>query len=242
MAKKLPIFFLIIAGLCSIAIVCHGRIFLRRGSRAQSFRAMETAGGKIAYQATVNLNRGRGQLTVFNFDKAIGDVVRELGQVFNSDDFNYSGGTMASATISSNDQVLRLMAIRLNDYKQTLVFKFAQSPSEFKVSCKPPTYHLMKTIPAYPGSEPVFFAKDENTRMSMAVSRTQSAPGGVREFFEARLAASGWTPALSPAKRGSTQGMTVYLRGPEICCVFVDSSAIPGECRITLLHKQQGIE
>lgn len=214
----------------------------------------------MAYETSVVVNSGKGQLTVFSFDRAISEVIRQLSKIFNTDNFNYCRKTMGYALIDSGDSVLRLIVISLDDYRQTLVFKLEQSASEFKASIRPPDRHLMKTIPAYPGSEPVFFAEDENTRMSMAVSKTQSAPAGVRDFFESRLTSSGWTPALvapsalhhnkivsGTATRGITDalcdsGMGVYLKGMEICCVLVDSSEGTGENRITILHKQPGVK
>ncbi len=109
----------------------------------------------------------------------------------------------------------------------------------------------MNTIPAYPGSEPVFFAEDENTRMSMAIAKTNASTAGVRKFFESSLTASGWTLAF-PGNRARQTGlsapspqahsMPVYLRSGEICCVLVAPSKIPGHSRITLLHKRQGMQ
>lgn len=258
--KKYGKFFLIATVLSAMTIVCDARVFLRWGSRAQSTMAIEASGGKMAYETSVVVNGGKGQLTVFSFDRAISEVIRQLSKIFNTDNFNYCRKTMGYALIDSGDTVLRLIVISLDDYRQTLVFKIEQSASEFKASIKPPDRHLMKTIPGYPGSEPVFFAKDENTRMSMAISKTQSAPAGVCDFFESRLISSGWRPALvagsalhhnktasgtgmegiSDALRGS--GMAIYLKGMEICCVLVDSSEVTGENRITILHKQPGVK
>lgn len=232
---------LMAAILCGCAIVSYGRVFFRWGSAAQSTRAMEVSGGKIAYKTGVILNGGAGQLTVLSFDQSIGEVVRELGQIFNTGNITYSGGEMAFASINFNGRVIRLVIVRLDDYMQTIVFKLEQSAREFKLSSESPAGHLTKNMPAYPESEPVFYGMDENTRMSMALSRTRSAPAAVYDFFESRLTASGWISAV-PTARKRINGVAIYMRENEIGCVCVDPSNVSGESRIMLLYKRQGLK
>ena len=253
---------LIVTILCGCAIVCYGRVFLRWGSSVRSAGAIEASGGRIAYETAVIVNGGKGHLTVYSFDKPVTRVVRELRRIFNTDRISYSGGSTTTTLIHSNDRVIRLIMVPLEDYLQTIVFHLEQSARDFNLSSVSPSRHLMKNIPAFPGSKPVFFAKDEATHMSMALSNALSTPEGVYNFFESSLTASGWTPApsrveeparswlptMTPVRDGSNRhaghaprmgGLSFYLRGNEICCLFVHASDIPGESRTLLLYKEQ---
>jgi hypothetical protein len=222
-------------GLLLGVAVCHGRVFLHWNAASQSTRAMENAVGRIAYESSVTVNGGKGQLTVFSFEKSMTEVVRELSRLFNINNFNLSDGTMAMASIEADDRVSKLLALNLGKEGQTLVLKFEQSARDAKVSMESPMQHLMKAVPGYPGSRSVFYAKDDNTEMSMEMSSAQENESTIRDFYDSSLKGSGWEPALPV--RTENAGLAVFRKGQEICCVFVDAADSSGNSTITVLHK-----
>ena len=178
-------------------------------------------------------------MTVYGFDKDLGDVVRELRIVFGSQDLRYAGGTLALATIRSAGKVLRLVVVGLSQEGQTVLFHLEQSREEYDASSRPPDRHLLAELPQYPGSDPMFFVRDEGTRLSLAVSATHSGQDEIRAFFDFGLPAAGWRTALPPVPGVPAQGLQMFLRGEEICCVFVETGRA-GRNRVTLLYKQPG--
>jgi hypothetical protein len=112
-----------------------------------------------------------------------------------------------------------------------------QSTREYEKSRKPPDRISVADIPSFPGSSPVLFLHNEDTRMSFAVSRAPSPPPDIRDFYRARLIATGWKPMFDRLSR-----VAIYLKGTDLCCVGVDNSVLGGESRITLLHKQHGMQ
>jgi hypothetical protein len=216
------------------AVVCHGRVFMRWTSASRSTEAIETLGCKIVYEAAITVNGGEGQITVFGFDKAIGETVVELAKTFGIAKYKFSGGTMAMLSAESDDRVIKLIAVDIGGDNRTLLFKIEQSASDAKLSGAGPTEHLMKAVPFYPDSAPLFYAKNNDTGMSLEISSARVAETSVREFYDSSLSGAGWTSAMP----GMNSGLAVFHKGSEICCVLVaaDDDA-PGSSKITVLHK-----
>jgi hypothetical protein len=225
------------------ALVCHGRVFLRWGSAAQSARTMESLGGKIAYTAAININGGKGQLTVFGFNEPIAAVVSSVTRAFDISGFAYRGGSMGYGSVSTNGQTLRFVVIRIESQVQTLVFQIEQTDEENRRSSLPPEGQMLTVVPSYPDSLPLFFASDENAGMSMAISRTSSDMASVQQSMEQALIGAGWEHAsLEPREKDVRSDMKVYIKQQEICCILVIPSETTGENRITVLHKQRGMK
>ena len=220
----------------------EARVFFRWGAVGASNRAIEAAGGKIAYAADITLNGGDAELTLFSFQKPLAEVVQELRRAFGDGDFAYQGGTLAQAAVKAEGRVLRLAALRLDSYGQTLVFKVDQSQREFDASQTPAQRPESEGIPSYPGSTPVFYAADKNAQMSLSVETAAGVTESIRPALSAQLAASGWTPAIPARKPKPASGMDVFLKNGEVCCLLVSPSSKPGEARITLLHKKNRVE
>lgn len=234
---------LMVCGLLAGTMMSHARVYRRWGSSAQGDGAIKGAGGKTVYEADMTINSGKGHVTVYSFKLSIGEVVASLRRIFGADNLTYEGGTMGKALILSKSTATRLIVFGLGTGRSTIVVRLEQSVSEFKRSSKPPLKLPVKSLPSYPGSELLFFAKDEKTSTSFAVSTAPSNVSSARSFLTSRLVASGWKPTI-PAKSDNmpAPGMTVYLKNREVCCLFVSSSSRPGESRITLLHKRSKIK
>ena len=229
--------------LCTALLVCHGRVYEYSGTIFDSTKALLVSGGSLAYEASISVNNGKGDLTVIGFNKPIRQLVRELGQLFKTTDIVYSGGSMGHVTAKSNGMVVKMTVLKLGNNVQTLVFKIQQSEADYLAGLQKPVSHMLKDIPAFPGSDPVFYARDDKSNAGLAVSETSSDATSVHNFFTLQLSSSGWTSAL-PSQSGSNRHLSllVYNKNREICCVFVDTSLANGKNLITLLHKQQGIE
>jgi hypothetical protein len=230
--------FALLASLSALPAAGHAKVYSLWGSASDSARTIERLGGKLAYKAPVVVNGGKGELAAFSFTAPIADVVDKLRQGFgNRDAVRYSGGTMAEAVIKDEGHAIRLIVLSMEDRAGTFVFRFDQPAGEAAASEAKPRTHLMAEAPAYPGSEPVFYVKDESTRMTLAISKGRADAEDVHRFYRAHLSGTGWT-ALKPGS-GS---MRVYLKQNEVFCVLVESSDAPGDFRATLLHKERGIE
>ena len=243
MVKKPHVLISVVIVILVTALVSHGRVFFRWGAAAQSLHTLEALGGTLAYQAAVNINGGKGQLTVFAFQKSIADVVRELTSAFAITGYHYSGGTMGYGSVSANGQTRTLIALQLGEPPRTIVFHTEQSDEDSRRSALPPSGPMLNDIVRFLDSTPVFFASDENAGMSVAISRTQTGEAEVRQALDMDLSGNGWQSAF-PSAGGilAAPRLRVYLKQQQICCVLVDASEKQGESRITILHKQRGMK
>ena len=222
-----------------VTAACYGKVFWRWDSRTDSSGALEDIGGKIAYSSKINLNGVKGDLAVFYFKRPISDVIAELRRIFNSGKFSFKGGTMQTASIVSGDSLLRFVFVQGGDENSAVVFKIQQDKNEYAESGKLSNRSVMKSLPSFPGSTPVFFGEDENSKMSMAVSETTADSSGVFDYYNTALTGSGWTPFNTGSRNNRKADINVFIRGPEIACVFVEASGEKNVSRITLLYKKQ---
>jgi hypothetical protein len=215
------------------AIVCHGRVFLRWNAASQAAQTMEKLGGKLGYEATMTVNGGRGRVMVFGFERAMAQTTRDISAAFGMEKFGGESGTMAMGSVTSGDNVTKLIAFSPGSELRTLVFMFEQSSADAKVSGAVPQHHFMEVVTPYPGSDPVFYAKNDETGLSMEISTTAGGAAEACAFFGSSLAGAGWSSPM-PGQNG---GLAVFTRGSEVCCVLVSADETGGRNRITVLHK-----
>ena len=216
------------------------RVFLLWGSASSSSRGLTSLGGTRAYKADVTINQGSGSVAIYGFHKGLDQLLPEMLSAFKFTSFDYHGGSMASGSTMNDDTVTRFIIVQMTDVQRTLVFTIEQSASESDDSAQPPEKHLMPELPAFPGSSPTFYARDENTGMSIAMSTVLAEPMSIREFYGASLSASGWMQMFP--SQSNDAGMTVFLNKNEVACVNVELPSSSSLSKITLLHKKQRIE
>ena len=227
---------ILVALSCAVSVAAQAKVFQRWDATAQSTIAMKAAGGAVAYEADITLNGGKGHLTVFGFNEPVTPLIARLERMFGGE-FIHAGGDLAYATIVSDQAVVKVTMFRLNEHGTTMVFHLEQSRDAAAVSTRRPSRHLLKALPAYPGSTPLFCATDNNTRMSLAVSTAPADADDVQRFYESSLASSGWKPLL-PASTAPGNRLEMYQKGADLCGVTALPADAPGHVWITLLHKR----
>lgn len=239
--RKLIYTFIAIVILCAGTAICQARVFLRWGSSADNAdHIFTTLGGTMAYETELNINGGKGHLTIFHFKQNIHHVVDMLSEIFGIDNFNYSDGTLCTASVISEESSLKLVIISLQNDRETIMFRFKQTNPETITSATTPTTHLMKNLPPFPGSKPLFFAENKDTDMSMAVSESHANPAEISEFFNTHMSTAGWKKALPhPGTQNLYAKMTVYCKSHEISCILACPSNEKGLTQIVMLYKKQ---
>lgn len=235
--RLLPVLGSACLALLMTGIFCDARVFHRWGSASNSDHALESAGGKSIYATTLSLNGGKGSLTVFSFDISIRQAISKISSLFKDVSMKFEGGTMAFGLAHTGKIYLRFLVLQLDAGSNALVFKMEQSEEEYEKSKKPPEKHLLEQAPEYPGSKPVFFARNDDTGLGIGVAETPADAGEIRRFYGARLAAAGWEKAI----RGITD-TDIYLKEQSVCYVMVTPASSNNVNRITLLHKRYGMK
>lgn len=215
----------------------NARVSWHWGAASESNKALSTAGGSAVYSADIQLNGGNAHLSVFSFDLATDRLVNKLQNTFDGSSFEFKGGTMAFGLIKEGDTVLRLIILQLTAESQALVVKIEQSAADYEASIKPPNEHMIAEIPEFPGSTPVFYARNRDTALQLESSSTRSTPADVNRFYSDRLGAAGWQAPLQDAS-----SLRLFMKGPAVCMVFATEPDKTGTSTITLLHKTHGVK
>jgi hypothetical protein len=214
------------------------RVFHRWRAADAPGAALEAAGGKGAYHADVHINGGKGALSVFSFEDDVGDVCEALYDPFKAEALRNPTGTLVLAKMDSGDPQLTLVVLSTGFGQPTLVFSISQTAAEARQSRTPPRNPLPE-LGTFPGAATVFYARDEEARTGMAVFESDAAPETLEAHYDAHLSARGW---LAPLPLKGSQQLRLYQRKGAVCVVFAVRGPGGGPSRITLLHKELGIE
>ena len=217
----------------------QGRVFLRWQGRSDVIGSLERLGGGVAYETTVRINGGDGKLTVVSFDDALDDIAPRIRRILSipapeADDTNGS-----LHLLQGESTTIRLLLLRIEDAGRTLAIAIEQSNAEYAASETDLHSHELKALPPYPGSKPLFFAEDADTKLRVAVSETLAHADSVRHFYDRELKSKGWIPSL-PDSSNARRPMPLYIRKSELCCIAVTATQKSSLQRITLLHKELG--
>ncbi len=228
--------------LAALADRADARVFQRWSAVADARRTLQTAGGRIAYEADIALNGGKGRLCVAAFEENMPSVARRLSQSLGQP-IVAGGGGLTVRTVENADGVLRLVLFALPAYGRTLAVTVSQTAAEAAASARPPERHLLDEVPAYAPSTPRFFCRDEEFQMAVAVAETPDSARTAAASYSAALAAAGWQPVppVDP-RRGGALG--VYARGADLCIAFVNERDPRGGggSIIAVLHKRRSVK
>lgn len=224
--------------LAFIVINSNARVFQRWNAVAKSDSTIEAVGGRIAYTAPINLNGGNGVVTVYSFKEDIVSVTKSLCRTFNTDKLIVKNGSMATTTITDGGMVLNLIAISMQPYGSTTLFKFVQTIAESNKSKNPPA-NPIKEVPAFPNTKTTFYAKDKQTKTAIAVATAKTSVQAVLDFYLSELPANGWSAPLSSSNnRHPTGQMMLYKKDNKLCCIFASDKPDTQQTSITILYKE----
>ena len=76
--KRFRSFFYVALIATLAATVGHGRVFLRWQGRSDVVGNLRRLGGRLAYETTIRINGGDGQLSVLSFDDALDTATDQI--------------------------------------------------------------------------------------------------------------------------------------------------------------------
>lgn len=213
------------------------RVSWHWGVASQSNRALSSAGGTSAYKAELNINGADADLSVFSFEGSADRVVARLRTLFSDSSFAYNGGTMAFGFLKNGNTVLRFVLLQLTAESTTLVVKIEQSVADYEKSLKPPDKHMIPQLPEFPGSTPIFYARNHDTDLQLATSSTPATAADVNAFYTDSLSADKWEKPMQEAS-----SLQLFIRGSAVSMILVSAPTKAARSSITLLHKTHGVK
>ncbi len=243
MRKRLPA--ILLAALLAVfwlpAPPAAARVFLRWGTAGRAVRALEQAGARVLYEADIELNGGQGHLTVVAFENGLTRSVATMRRSLPGIQLRHDGGSLALGELADGGTVVRCVALQVGDIARTVVMLCDQSRADYEASRTPPATHALRELPAFPASLPLFYARNAETALGVAVARSSASATEVFRFYHEALTRNGWQPQpgqpdlASPAEGG----LRFYQNRGRIAIVHAMPTA-DGQTRITVLHKELG--
>ena len=219
------------------------RVFWRSGGRGENSGASEALGARI-YETMVQINGGRGTLSVFSTDSGLAATLQRAAHLHGQSPpaLVYRGDGMGIVVTAAAGRQVRLLVISPGEGNRCIVFRLEQTESDAAQSARTPEKHVLTDLPVYPGSIPLSFLRDEHQRTAIETSwASASDSAAILSYFGSALKRDGWQPA-QPDPAPATLATRLYGRGNDLCCVSVQPGERPGEFRITVLQKRSALE
>lgn len=210
----------LLGALALSAAVSHAKVFLR-WKKSASDTEISRLGARLAYRTNAKINGGDAALEVFSWDEPFADAIRQLrSSCFPADKGDLiAGNGTAFGTLRDGYRVVRMLISRIDD--RCIIFRIEQTETE-RLKSGRQKQHRLTSLPILEDSRPLFYVEngESGCRIEMSASRSEPAVAGA--FFESSLSASGWRRLLAPKNSAShRQPLSTYVKGKELCCVFV---------------------
>lgn len=228
---------LVLASYIAWAAPSPARVFSRWKAAAQPSRALELGGGATAYRAPVEVNGVRADLEILHFHEPVDRLRRRISRLAPVTEAPAGRAPASLTAFERAGRSYRLLAVPSANPDESLLF-LIDAPAAQHASR--PACTLSHDIPAPPGSEPLFTARDRRTGFDLWLSSTPARPADIRAFFDAALPARGWQPLPAAGRPAPLGDCAVFLREDALCLVYVHADAA-GESRIVILRKAQSI-
>lgn len=241
---------MIMAGvLCHLAVAvpaATARVFLRTGMAGNAGTLADLLGGEAVYRAKLQMNDGQGEVSILllptSYLAAVRLFTREGIDTANERLLFFPGATMGNGILYNRQTVTRLLLFDLIGRDQCMLFVLRQSLVDYEKSLVPPATHRLVEIAGYPGSNPLVYWRNFNTRVAVATARSGDQSQNIINYYAGVLPADGWQGVPgNPSRLANTPRTLFFTRGNQFCAIATDESRA-GETIITILHKQLGTE
>lgn len=231
---------LLAAAGCTVAVACRGDVYLRGNGTAGPAGA--AGPDRVGYAASVGVNGGKGKLQVLGFDGDFDTAVAALRTTLFAGRENHlkAGEGMAFGIVRTENSVVRVLVTKAGE--TCTMFRLEQSPAEFADSLRRAASPETASLPVYPGSVPLFSGENTGTDSVVEVSRVNADPSTAWSFMDSGMRKAGWTPMAGQERQSSPDGggMSLYVRGKEVCCVLVRQRAGGAESLVgVMLHQRK---
>ncbi len=217
------------------------RVFWRLGGGAWADRVSRQLNGTTVYRAPIRINGGRADVGVVRSGEPFATAAARLREsLVASGGFLLAGSRMAFGLAASGGRVVRVLLLAPDGGSDCAVFVIEQARDEYERAQAAPDGHLLTGIPEYPGARVLSCLKNDGTRTAIQTAAAPAAPPAALQFYESALARDGWSAPLGTRPAGE-RDWGLFIRGRDVCAVFVAPSGNPAECRITVLQKDSSL-
>jgi hypothetical protein len=236
----------ILLALGTAILPAMARVFLRTGKASKAGPLADLLDGETVYDAKVQLNDGQGDVSILLLSTSYLAAIRRFTHSgidpADGDLLFFPSRTMGNGLLYNKQTVTRLLLFDLIGRDQCMLFMLRQTTVDYEKSLAPPATHCLTEIAGYPGSNPLAFWRNFNTRLTVATARTGDEPQRIINYYAGMLTTDGWHGVPGdPSRLANTPRALFFVKDQQFCAITTKESD-SDETIITILHKQLGTE
>ena len=227
------IFLTVLAVLLSAAMI-QARVYVSSGAVGGDLFNPASFGAQL-YKTVMTINGGRAEVSVVACEGGLASVRAAFSALNPTHGGHYQTGESLGAGVASEaGKTVRLVTLAPDPEAPVLMVAVSQSDAEARTSRTGGVSHQLDDVPAPPGATILITLKNAESRTTLERLTSRMSRESVTRFYEGAMVQKGWSRTFRTAAR---PGLTVYVKGADLCCVRIRESDSDGESAVTLLHK-----
>ncbi len=229
----------IAVGLLLGATSAGARVFWSWGSSTGGATGLldpREAGWTRGYTATLRINGGAGELSVWSAQQALAEIpalLRQRTAQRGGRAFFATGHELAWGLACAEGRVVRYL-IAAGPGRSVRIFELTQDFQAYRASRLPPAVAGIPGVPEIPEARVSQVLANETSGLTLASARCAADPREAQRRTDAVLASAGWERLLPCGEQAG-----FYLRGRDLLVASSVSAGPRGETVITLAHKRR---
>ncbi|MEI8123319.1 MAG: hypothetical protein WCI20_14915 [bacterium] len=220
------------------AAVIQARVFVSGGGVRGDLSNPASFGASL-YKAIMQINGGRAEVNVVACDGGLASVRAAFAGLSQTGARYCPGESLGFGMASLAGNAIRLVTLSPDPESPVLMVVVSQSDTEARVTKAEAIKHQIEDVPTPPGARILSATKNADTRTTLERVSSRMTRESVSRYYEGAMAQKGWSRMFRSAAR---PGLSVYVKGADICCVRIGDADSSGESSVTLLHKAGAVE
>jgi len=216
------------------AVVMQARVYLS-GDTMGGDLFTPASFGSLFYKAMMQVNGGCAEVSLTSCEGGVASVRAAFAALRqNGHAYYHAGQSLGYGRVSLNGNTVSVVTLEPGPRSPVVMASVLQSDAEVSASAIPPVRHQLDDVPGPPDARVLSFMKNADTRTALERVSSRMSEESLAHYYEDAMRREGWNRML---RQAPMSGLSVYMKGRDICCVRIGPSDSDGGSRVTLLHK-----
>lgn len=191
--------------------------------------------GPQVYAAAMQINGARADVSVVACEGGVASIREAFATLSPGGQGRYQQGeTLGCGVASKAGNTVRLVTLAPDSGGRVLMVAVTQTDSESRAAPAAMVRHVLGDVPVPPGATVLSTMQNGDTRTTLERVSARQPREGLLRFYEGAMPRGGWVRVSRPA---TGEGLLVFVKGSDLCCIRVGAEDSNGESQVTLLHK-----